>query len=149
VVVSCGFDAGDLVAGWVDGRFVGGDLGGTQSQHTVPPQGVLAFRHDGKMVAGLFTYYNGEALEGYGAGQEHYLIENRRRENIIIHQPMGGETRLIIHPLSTWTTGSMLSITAYDASDRVIDELEQMGNSFTYRQRIDREDVAYSVRPAY
>jgi len=137
VVVSCGFDAGDLVAGWVDGRFVGGDLGGTQSQHTVPPQGVLAFRHDGKMVAGLFTYYNGEALEGYGAGQEHYLIENRRRENIIIHQPMGG------------TTGSMLSITAYDASDRVIDELEQMGNSFTYRQRIDREDVAYSVRPAY
>ena len=61
-------------------------------EHTLVPGGVMSVAHDGSMTGGVFERYNGRALsEG-----EHYLIEQRKHNGVIIRQPMGPDTPLTL-----------------------------------------------------
>ena len=60
--------------------------------HGLVPGGVVAFAHDGSITGGVFRSYNGRALtEG-----EHYLIEQRKAQGVVLRQPMGPETHITL-----------------------------------------------------
>ncbi|OQA17002.1 MAG: hypothetical protein BWY63_02555 [Chloroflexi bacterium ADurb.Bin360] len=111
--------------------------------YVLPPEGVLVQRNDGGLVAGIFTVYNGAAL----SNGDHYLIEERGASEIIVRQPMGADTTLLIHPLSSWGGSPLVQIWAYGPDDRPIQRVTAttggQGTSFTYRQQVAGQQASY------
>ena len=112
-------------------------------EHTLPPLGVLVASADGSLTAGVFTDYNGTLLS---AG-DHYLIENRGLDEIIVHQPIGADTNLTSELLPGWGPNDPIEARAYAANGQVIESVPvtvtAQGITFVYQQRIAEQSVAY------
>ena len=88
----------------------------TVGTHTIVPGGVIAEYHDDSVTGGVFQSYNGLAL----SPGEHYLIEQRRANGIIVRQPMGDSTTLRLSALRNWNASKPLKLGAFDRWDRLV-----------------------------
>lgn len=115
----------------------------TAGAHRLAPSGILVANADSSLVAGVFTVYNNATL----SNGDHYLIEERGASEIIVRQPMGADTTLLIHPLSGWGSSPLIQIWAYGPDDRPIQRVTAttggQGTSFTYRQQVAGQQVSY------
>jgi hypothetical protein len=111
--------------------------------YVLPPQGALVKKNDGTLVAGVFTGYNGAALS---AG-DHYLVEERKSDQIIVRQPMGAATSLTIRLLPGWTSATRLEAWAFDKGDRYLGKtavaVTTVAATFTYERQLAGQAVAY------
>ena len=114
--------------------------------HTLSPGGVMSRQQDGQLTAGVFTHYNNARL----SDGDHYLIEERQAEQIIIRQPMGDKTPLSIEPLATWSTQNTIIAIAYDKNDQQIAQQPITSQNehyvtFEYKPIVNGQNVAYIV----
>ena len=114
--------------------------------HTLSPAGVMSRQQDGQLTAGVFTYYNNARL----SDGDHYLIEERHSDQIIIRQPMGADTALTLEPLPTWSTQDKIIALAYDQNGQALAELPIISQNeqyvtFEYKQIVNGQNVAYVV----
>jgi hypothetical protein len=86
---------------------------------TLPPQGVMTGSRDGTVRAGVFTTFNGVALD---AG-DHYLIEERTPSTVVVRQPMGSDTNITVRLPAGWTVTDPLAGRAFDGAGRVIQDV--------------------------
>jgi len=112
--------------------------------HTLSPAGVMSRQQNGQLTAGVFTYYNNARL----SDGDHYLIEERHSEQIIIRQPMGAKTPLSLEPLATWSTQNEVSAWAYEQNGKQIAEVaiisqNQQYVTFEYNPIVNGQKVAY------
>jgi len=68
--------------------------------HTLAPLGALIRAQGDRLVAGIFTSFNGQPL----TNGDHYLIIKQELNQISIHQPMGSDTSLTPPWPSIWQT---------------------------------------------
>ena len=113
------------------------------SGYVLPPEGVLVQRADGRLIAGIFTAYNGVPL----SSGDHYLIEERGTNEIIVRQPRGADTPLRIYLLSNWGAGTPIEVMAFARDGRLLGQLPAtvgpQGVNFEYKQQIAGQTVAY------
>lgn len=77
----------------------------------------MVTENSGNLIAGIFTSaYNSAAL----TTGEHYLIEERLADEIIVSQPMGVDTYLTINKLLSWEESTHLGVVAYDTYGNAI-----------------------------
>ncbi len=112
--------------------------------HTISPAGVMSVQQDGQLIAGIFTYYNNARL----SNGDHYLIEERHPNHILIRHPMGEDTPLTVEPLATWSTQNNVLAIAYDQNEQPIAELPIISQNdqyvtFEYKETIEERNVAY------
>lgn len=111
--------------------------------YVLPPEGVLVQQDDNSLTAGVFTAYNGAAL----SPGDHYLIEERDPDAIVVRQPMGSDTPLLVRPLSAWNTPQRVQVWAYAANGqpirRVTATASAQGIGFVYRQQVAGQIVSY------
>jgi hypothetical protein len=111
--------------------------------YVLPPQGAMVKKNDGTLVAGVFTGYNSAALS---AG-DHYLIEERKSNQIIVRQPMGAATSLTIALLPGWTSATRLEAWAFDKGDQYLGKtavtVAAGAATFTYERQLAGQAVAY------
>ena len=95
------FETFTVHANWMDQSLAVGE-------HTLVPSGVASQAHDGSVTGGVFQRYNGRDL----SPGEHYLIEQRKPQGIIIRQPMGADTPITVQTLGSF--GTNVEVTAFD-----------------------------------
>jgi len=81
----------------------------TVGKHTVSPSGAIVLGNDGSLCAGIFAGYNGTAL----ANGDHYLIEKRENNYILLQQALGFDTPINIEILSDWKTTDRIRVFTY------------------------------------
>jgi hypothetical protein len=81
----------------------------TIGKHTVSPLGAVVLANDGSLCAGIFAGYNGTAL-AYG---DHYLIERREKNYILLKQPLGSDTPINIEILQDWQNTDRILVFTY------------------------------------
>jgi len=111
--------------------------------HRLAPSGMLVASTDGSLTAGIYTAYNNATL----SSGDHYLIEERGSDDIIVRQPMGADTTLLIRPLSGWGGSPQVQVWAYGPGDQPIKCMTAttggQGVSFVYRQQVAGQAVSY------
>jgi hypothetical protein len=111
--------------------------------HALPPEGVLVQRDDGSLIAGVFTSYNGSPL----SNGDHYFIEERGANKIIVRQPMDADSSLRLTRLPGWRSTAHLSAWAYNRAGDLIDttpvSVSGAQLTFTYRTQLAGQQVAY------
>jgi len=75
-------------------------------EHSIAPMGAMVRSKAGNLTAGIFTAYNSIPL----AGKEHYIIEERASDSIMIRHLMGEATTFAVMPLANWKTTDKLII---------------------------------------
>ena len=130
------FDNITIVRNWSeDNDYDEGDF-------TIPTMGFMAISESEDLRAGVFSEYNGVELSG-----EHYLIEQRADDSVILRQPMGEEAEFTLALPSEWVDGDNLLLNAYGADEEVIASAEKIiadgSFTFTYLVAITEEDVSY------
>lgn len=104
---------------------------------------MLVARTDGSLIAGIFTAYNGSLL----SSGDHYLIEERGADEIIVRQPMGADTSLRLTRLPGWDSTTHLNAWAYGRDGHLIGvaPVTVAGNQliFIYRAQMAGQAVAY------
>ncbi|MGE5222270.1 MAG: hypothetical protein ACM3PY_07525, partial [Omnitrophica WOR_2 bacterium] len=102
----------------------------------LPPQGMWIQKNDGTIQAGIYTSYNGTAL----SPGEHYLIEERQKDKIVVRQPSGANTSLTLKLLPGWNGKSLLKAQAFSRDGALIYStpvaVSASGATFTYTQDI-------------
>jgi len=112
-------------------------------EHVLPPLGLLVQKDDGSLTAGVFTTYNGQALEGGG----HALIEQRGEGQIVIRQPLGSDTSLAVKGLAGWNQATPLAAQAFTRAGKLLGSrpvtFDGTTAVFTYQRDWDGEPAAY------
>lgn len=116
--------------------------------YTLPPEGALVQTGDGALIAGIFTAYNSAPL----SSGEHYLIEERGANQIIVRQPRGADTPLRLARLPAWNQVARLSAWAYSRDGRLIGIFPVGATDtqviLTYRANVNGQQVAdYRIAP--
>jgi hypothetical protein len=131
------FETFAAIANWDDASSY------TTAGYVLPPQGAMVKKNDGTLVAGVFAGYNGAALS---AG-DHYLVEERKSDQIIVRQPMGAATSLAIRLLPGWTSATWLEAWAFDKGDRYLGKTAVAVTAdaavFAYQRQVAGQAVAY------
>ena len=100
--------------------------------HTLVPNGVAATAHDGSVTGGVFQSYNGYNL----TPGEHYLVERRKPEGLVLHQPMGSDTPIVLRAAAAF--GPDVVVTAFTQGDkRLGSQMARIGSgnvSFHYKR---------------
>jgi len=78
-------------------------------QYILSKEGCLATSDDGKLTAGIFTWFNGKELT---AG-DHFLIVRQFADSIVVHHPMGPSTKLSVTMPANWGTNPDLHVYAF------------------------------------
>ena len=117
-------------------------------QHTLPPSGALVINADGTLTAGVFTSYNGVPL----SSGDHYLIEERNPNDIVVRQPLGADTSLTIERLPGWSPNDPIVAWAHAETGYIIRGLPvtvtAQDITFVYQQQVGEQSVAYyRVKP--
>ncbi len=104
-VSTSGFGAYTVTAEWAVEEAI------KVGRHTLAPGGVIAAAQDGSRTGGVFRAYNGQALsEG-----EHYLIEQRESQGLILRQPSGTDTPISLRALDQFSP--RVHLTAFNRHD--------------------------------
>ncbi len=74
--------------------------------HTLVPGGVVSMLSDGSITGGVFQRFNSHVL----SSGEHYLIEQRKSNGVVVRQPMGSDTSIVIASLSDWEEGTSVQV---------------------------------------
>ncbi|MEA3308301.1 MAG: hypothetical protein U9Q70_02150 [Chloroflexota bacterium] len=110
--------------------------------HLISPGGVYVSNNK-DTVAGMFDAYNGEPL----SGPEHFIVEKRVTNAIVVWQPLGGQTDLKILPLSGWAANDPVLLLACDHEARCLSQstVSTADNAihFTYSSVVEGLDVQY------
>ena len=78
----------------------------------IAPRGFLARTSDSALLAGAFiTTFNGAPLS---AGTHHVIVE-RNAASVVVRQPVGADTELVVDPPASWTATQALRATAIAA----------------------------------
>lgn len=131
------FENYHVVSNWSEGNsyFIDGFM--------LPKQGGLIRKNDNNLIAGLFTRYNDHAL----SSGDHFLIEERLQEEIIIRQPLGNDTPLTINKLPVWENSTSFLAMAYTFDDRLIGQVPVSEQSetlqFNYQRDLYSQEVSY------
>ena len=111
--------------------------------YVLPPQGAMTKKNDGTLVAGVFAGYNNLPL----SSGDHYLVEERGSDQIIVRQPLGANTSLTVRLLPGWTAATPLGAWAFDRNGRYLGKtpvvVSMGGATFTYQQQLAGQPVAY------
>ena len=127
------FDNATVTANWTNKPvLVGEDM--------LVPGGVVSTFHDGSVTGGVFRRYNGLDL----SPGEHYLIEQRNANGVIVRQPMGDSTPLRLSALPGWAAVTPLKLRSFNRSDHLLAarSASMRGDSVNVRY----ESVAASAR---
>ena len=108
------FPTTTVTANWTDEPLPAGS-------HTLVPGGVVSTSRDGTVTGGVFQSYNGHAL----SPGEHYVVEQRERNGVIVRQPMGEATTIHIHTLPTWQGIDDIEVRAFSGSDHLLSTTSQ------------------------
>ena len=112
-------------------------------QHILSPLGFQVTSDEGELTAGIFTQYNGLEL----SPGDHYLIEERGLDEIIVYQPIGSDTSLAIALLPGWDQKDLIEARAYNAAGtlmaKVATTVTEQDVTFVYEQAIAAQEVAY------
>ncbi len=85
--------------------------------HTLVPQGLYAATVDGRMIAGVFSRFNGLALPG-----EHYLIQEKMgASSYRIEQPSGPDATIRFHRPSWWSLKNRIRVQGITESGAIVD----------------------------
>lgn len=120
----------------------------TLEKYDLPHSGFMIYKKDGSLRAGVFTRYNNLPLS---SGQ-HYLIEERHANEIIIRQPLGEDTALELDLLPGWNAATTLTAYAYarDGSlvGQVAVEMHEDSLLFNCQKNMADQVVAYyTIKP--
>ena len=111
--------------------------------HQISPDGVIATSNSGDLTAGMFTHYNNQAL----STGEHYIIEQRLQDEIIIHHSRGEDTELSIQPIAGWNQPELIAVLAFDREDKLIHASRPDVNNplivFNCNQNVYGQFIAY------
>ena len=128
------FESVTVTANWADQAV-------SFMEHTLVPRGVVSVAHNGSVTGGVFERYNGRPL----SDGEHYLIEQRKRNGLVVRQPMGGDTPLEIRAFDDWKERSRVLVKAfnrYDESIELHDVVVQADHvGFSYLSEIPGSEV--------
>jgi hypothetical protein len=95
------------------------------------------------LVAGLFTRYNGQLLS---AG-EHYLIEARKPDTIVVRQPLGADTDITVRLPTAWHTSRQVDIQAFAQGDRLMAQFSAPVTAgqvtFAWQRQRARQAITY------
>ena len=116
-------------------------------EHKISPRGVGFFARDNSVAGGVFQLYNGRTL----TKGEHYLIEQRKPQGIIVRQPMGADTPVSVRALSS--SGTDVEVIAFNRHHipltRTTASASRGELTFNYEgvaaNAIDRRDFEVSV----
>lgn len=136
-VTQSDFEHTSVIMNWSQGdAFAAG-------RYVLPPEGILVQRDDGSLTAGVFATYNGVPL----SVGDHYLIEERGDWEIVVLQPRGADTLLVIDPLAEWGSGRAVEVLAFAHVGRLLEGLAARVGlqciGFEYGQQIVGQAVAY------
>ena len=85
-------------------------------------------------MAGAFTRVTGQPL----SPGSHYLIEQRGAKEIIIWQPMGADTDLLLPAINGWTAAAGVQAWAFDRAGKSLAatpaQITSAGASFQYQR---------------
>lgn len=113
----------------------------THSGHTIPVQGVSV--SCGWLTAGVYTAYNGINL----SSGDHYLVEQRFSNTIIVWQPMGNTTSLTLLLPQTWQPTDPIEATAFTLDGQVLVSVPLVvtENNITaiYQEEINGQKVGF------
>ena len=85
--------------------------------HVISPGGVYVTNND-NIIAGSFEVYNSEPL----TGSEHFIVEKRINDAIIIWHPLGNQTSLKVNPLPGWANGDVVQVLACEQESQCISQ---------------------------
>jgi hypothetical protein len=99
--------------------------------------------NDGSVTGGLFAAYNDAPL----SSGDHYIIEVRGVNGIIVRQPVGTTTDLTIRLLPDWQVTDSLKVEAFSRDNQFIAAASASvgphGLTFSYQSRVEGQNVAY------
>ena len=72
--------------------------------------------HDKSVTGGVFQRYNRRNL----TPGEHFLIEERSPQGIVVRQPMGADTLITIHAHDEWSDGSSVALSAFNRDEGLL-----------------------------
>jgi hypothetical protein len=125
-----------VTANWGENSFDAGE-------HIIAPNGVYVTNADGKISAGAFNTYNGLSL----TLGDHFIIEKRKDDHIILWQPVGSNTNIKLSVLPGWTNGDVILVAAYNKDQQNIANsfiiVESNAMTVNYQSNINDADVAY------
>jgi hypothetical protein len=111
--------------------------------HILSRQGTMVCNDDNNLRAGVFIQYNGQSL----SSGDHFLIEERSADQIIIRQPLGNDTPLTVVPLPEWGDVQSVLALAYTHDERLVGTVPvsvQTGVlQFSYKRLVHGQEVAY------
>lgn len=111
--------------------------------YEIPEHGVISIKNDKSIIGGVFTKYNGKTL-GFG---EHYIIEIRKQNEIIIKHPMGINTFLSINLLPNWNEKTRIKVDAVTKNGQVFENipyiLEDGQITFMYKNVFPPNIISY------
>jgi hypothetical protein len=90
----------------------------TRADFILAPSGILVTANDGSLTAGVFTNYHGTAL----SSGDHYLIEIRPSDSIMVRQPLGTDTDLTVKLQPGWNASTPLEVWAYTMNGQRISQ---------------------------
>ena len=128
------FETTTVVANWTERPYSIGD-------HVLVPGGVVVQSHDGALTGGAFQSYNSKRL----STGEHYLIEQRKSNGVILRQPMGPDTFITVPALESF--GTTVQVTAFNRQhESISSDLVELrdGNVRINYQRLAAPAVEYS-----
>jgi hypothetical protein len=126
-----------VVANWSDSEAY------VTASYILPPRGALVALNDGSVIAGVFTSYNGVPL----SGGEHFLIEERYPNEIVVRQPLGAGTSLTVGMAPGWKTSDPIVAWAVSRTGNVLGSalasVTASGITFAYQSEVTNVPVAY------
>lgn len=114
--------------------------------YSLPPSGVLVESDDGRLVAGIFSGFNGEDLSGETEWEDHYIIQLSTDSLITIKHPYSKDTPINIRKPSRWTDSEGISIlctTQEGTIGEVTSTIEERSILFDLNATYNNETVSY------
>lgn len=112
-------------------------------ENELPPLGLQITSADGSVTAGIFHQYNGHSL----SPGDHYLVEERQADGIIVYQPIGTNTALTLDLLPSWEPDDVIEVSAFTEDGVLIERrlaiAASQGITFTYQRQAAGHPVAY------
>lgn len=109
--------------------------------YTIAPEGAFLSSANGKLIAGIFTAYNNQAL----SSGDHYLVVQKTSKEQRVYHPMGSETSISLTRPAAWTNSDKIHTEAITAkgSAQLARTVSSDSIQFTMPMSIAGDTVSY------